>query len=240
VAFRAAAAREEARWVVVVLNDPLLRAPYTSSSSRQAEPRFEEDPRDPGADVYGNGGFLVAALCAKSFVRAGWPTAITGARDGAIGGLAVHTIDDHGAELAIPLETLPSEDAVRELARAGLTMLTCAPNSDAAVLARAPVLHRPAGGSGPASTTLADQLFVGRFGRAVQQIAAAIPSGTEPRAASEVAQIALAELFDRAAPAGPEITASLDAARGRLTVTVRPRRFAGVSIEEVTLGAALG
>jgi hypothetical protein len=135
---------------------------------------------------------------------------------------------------------VPSEDAVREVARAGLTMLTCAPNTDAAILARAPVLHRGAGGSGATSTTLADQLFVGRFARAVQQVAAAIPLGTEPRAAEEVARIALAEMFDFAAPAGPEVTARVDAAKGALQVTVRPRRFAGISIEELTLGAALG
>ena len=54
----------------VVMNEPLLRAAYTSSSARQAEPAFSEDPRDPGANVFVNGGFLVAALCAKSFVVA--------------------------------------------------------------------------------------------------------------------------------------------------------------------------
>ena len=135
---------------------------------------------------------------------------------------------------------MPSDDAVREVARAGLTMLTCAPNTDAAVLARAPVLHRAGGGQGAPSGTLADQLFVGRFARAVQQIASAIPVGTEPRAAEEVARIALAGMFDRAAPSGPEIAAKVDATRSALTVTVRPRRFAGISLEELTLGAALG
>jgi hypothetical protein len=119
-------------------------------------------------------------------------------------------------------------------------MLTCAANSDAAVLARAPVLHRATGGSAAAASTLADQLFIGRFARAVQQIASALPAGTDPTRGAQVAEIALAELFDRAAPAGPEVTARIDPARNALSVTVRPRRFAGVSLEEVTLGAALG
>jgi hypothetical protein len=71
-------------------------------------------------------------------------------------------------------------------------------------------------------------------------VAAAIPAGTDAGAAAEVARIALSEMFERAAPPGPEIVAKVDAARGALNVTIRPRRFAGVSMDELTLGAALG
>jgi type VI secretion system ImpB/VipA family protein len=240
IAVRAVAARETSRWVAIVLNDPLARVPYTPTTGRQSDPAFEEDASDLGAHVFTNGAFVVAALCARSFARLGWPTSITGARDGAIGNLPVHTVSDRGATSAVPLEVIPSEDAVREVARAGLTMLTCAPNSDAAVLSRAPVLHRLGGGNGATTATLADQLFVGRFARAVQQVAAAIPHDTDTRAAEEVARISLMELFANAPPAGPEVAAKVDGARGQLAVTVRPRRFAGISLEEITLGAALG
>jgi type VI secretion system ImpB/VipA family protein len=240
VAVRAIAAHESSRWVAVVLNDPLVRAPHTPATSRQTQPPFEEDPNDPDAHVFANPGFVVAALCARSHARLHWPTAITGARDGVVGNLPVRTVRERGEEAAIPLQTAPSEDAVREVARAGLVMLTCAPNSDSAILTRASMLHRDKGGAAPASTTLGDQLFVGRFARAVQQVAGAIPADTEPRAAEEVAIITLREMFDRAPPAGPEVVAKVDPSRGSLTVTVRPRRFAGISLEELTLGAALG
>jgi len=240
IAVRAVAAREASRWVAIVLNDPLARLPYTPTTARQNDPGFEEDAGDLGAHVFTSGAFVVGALCARSFARLGWPTAITGARDGAIGNLPVHTIDERGAHAAIALEVLPSEDAVREIARAGLTMLTCAANADAAVLSRAPVLHRSGAGSGATTATLADQLFIGRFARAVQQVASALPHDTDPRAAEEVARITLMELFGRAPPSGPEIVVKVDAARGQLAVTVRPRRFAGISLEEITLGAALG
>jgi type VI secretion system ImpB/VipA family protein len=240
IAVRAVAAHEAARWVAVVLNDPLVRAPYTQATSRQEQPPFEEDAHDPDAYVFANGAYIVAALCARSHARLGWPTAITGARDGIIGNLPVHTVHDRGVDAAIPLEVAPTEDAVREVAKAGLTLLTCAANSDAAVLSRAPVLHRSGGGGGASAATLGDQLFVGRFARAVQQVAAAIPPGTTPHAAEEVACIALSEMFGRAPPAGPEIVAKVDPARNALTVTVRPRRFAGIGLEELTLGSALG
>ncbi|HEY3816648.1 MAG TPA: type VI secretion system contractile sheath large subunit [Polyangiaceae bacterium] len=242
VAFRAVASREAARWATVVLNDALVRAPYTQGTSRLQQPPYEEDASDPDAYVYTNGAYIVGALCARSHARLRWPTSITGARDGIVGNLPVRTVHDRGEEAAIPLEVVPTEDAVREVARAGLTMLTCAPNSDAAILTRAPVLHRTASPSGPGASTgtLADQIFVGIFARAVQQVAGAIPVGTEPRAAEDVARISLAEMFERAAPPGPEIAARVDTKRGSLEVTVRPRRFAGITLEELTLGAALG
>jgi hypothetical protein len=53
-------------------------------------------------------------------------------------------------------------------------------------------------------------------------------------------RIALAELFAGAPPVGPEVFAHVDASRAALTVTVRPHRFAGIALEEVTLGAPLG
>jgi type VI secretion system protein ImpC len=242
VALRGIASHEGARWVALVVNDVLVRAPYTAETSRLKQPPYAEDAEDPDAHVFTSGAYVIGALCARSHGRLGWPTAITGGRDGVLGNLPVHTVHDRGEHAAVPLQVVPSEDAVREVARAGLTMLTCAPNTDAAVLSRAPTLHRGTSPSGPAasSSTLADQIFVGIFARAVQQVAAAIPVGTDPRAAEDVARIALADLFDRAAPPGPEITAKVDPARGALTVTVRPRRFAGISLEELTLGAALG
>jgi len=238
IALRSVAAREASRWVAIVLNDPLVRAAYTQASARLEQPPFEEDASDPEAHVFANGAYVIAALCARSHARLRWPTAITGGRDGVLGNLAVHTVRDRGEEAAVPLQVVPTEDAVREVARAGLTLLTCAPNTDAVVLSRAPVLYRGGAGNGAASATLGDQLFVGRFARAVGQVAAAIPAGTPPRAAEEVARIALSEMFDLAAPAGPEVATRVE--RDTLTVTVRPRRFAGIALEELTLGAALG
>jgi type VI secretion system ImpB/VipA family protein len=240
VVTRATASRDETRWIVVALNDPLVRAPHTVSTSRQEEPPFAEDADDEGAHVYASASYVVAALCARSHARTGWPTSITGSRDGALGDLPVRTTRDRGVEAAIPLQVAPSEGALRDAARAGITVLACAPNTDAAVLTRVPTLHRPDGGMGAAASTLPDQLFVSRFARAVHGIAGAIPATTEPRKAEEVARIALAEMFVNAAPPGPDLIARVDAAQHSLSVTVHPRRFAGVGLEELTVFAPLG
>jgi type VI secretion system ImpB/VipA family protein len=240
VATRAAASRDAARWIAVVMNDVLVRPAHTTSTSRQEEPAFFEDADDEASSVFAAGAYVVAALCARSHARIGWPTAILGTRDGALGDLPVRTARDRGVEAAIPLQVAPSDATVREAARAGLTLLACAPNTDAAVLARAPMLFRPEGGGKPAAASLPDQLFIARFARAVQAVAAAVPADTDPRKAEQVARIALADIFVDAAPPGPDLVPRVDAEKRSLTVTVRPRRFAGVDLDEITIAAALG
>jgi type VI secretion system protein ImpC len=240
VATRAVASRESARWVAVVINDVLVRPAHTTSSSRQEEPAFFEDPDDEASSVYAGGAYVIAALCARSHARIGWPTAVLGTSDGAMGDLPVRTTHDRGVDAAIPLQVAPSDATLREVARAGITMLACAPNTDAAVLTRAPMLYRPEGAGKPAGATLPDQLFIARFARAVHSVASAVPADTDPRKAEQVARIALADIFVDAAPPGPDLVPHVDAARGSLSVTVRPRRFGGVDLDEVTIAAPLG
>jgi predicted component of type VI protein secretion system len=242
-AMRAVASRDSSRWVAVALNGPLVRGPYTSSTSRLKEISFTEDESDRGAHVFAGPSLVVGAICAKSYAKIGWPTQITGQRDGALGNLPVYELKEDAGTYALPLEVLVSQDAHAEITRCGFVMLTCAVNSDAAVVTKAPVVYRgPTVGAraeAAAESTLADQLFVGRLAAAIDQLAAAIPADTDPKAASEVARVALADLFTNAPPSGPEIDVRVDSNRRQLEVTVRPRRYAGVSMEEVTLGAVL-
>jgi predicted component of type VI protein secretion system len=235
IAVRSLASREASRWVGVVLNSALVRAAYTPETSRLRGLGFTE-----ASGVKVGAAWVVAALAARSFARSGWPTSLVGAQHGVLGGLAVEERSLAGQTVALALEATANDDAVREVARAGFMMLTCAPNRDEAVLLRAPVLFRGAslasGADTGASSTLADQLFVGRLARAILQVAGAIPAGTAPEAAAEVAHITLAALFPKAT--GPELRVQV--VRDALQVVVRPRRFGGVSLDEVTLVAPLG
>ena len=243
-AVRGLASRASTRWLGVVLNAPLVRAPYTSAAARSRDIDFAQDESDSEACVFGSAALLVAALCARGFVARGWPTSLAGTRDARIGDLPVWHITEQGETCAIALESAPSEAVVREAARAGVMIFSSARNTDAAVLARSPLLHRRGeighGTTPSAAFTLEDQLFTGRFARAVQQVAAAIPHGTDPRAARDAAHVMLVELFARAALAAPEIEVNVEGERERLCVTVRPRRFAGVVLEELSFDAALG
>jgi hypothetical protein len=141
-------------------------------------------------------------------MRTGWPCALTGVlRD-----LPVHTIEG----VATPLEALVTADAAAEAAAAGVIVLASAPNTDTAVLAHAPMLHRPA--------TLADQLFAARLAQAVRQLGAAAAS-------VELARTALGELLG----AEHEIDAEVSGEPPSLTVIVKPARgrFQDARMEEI-------
>ena len=244
VAVRGIASRESARWVAVVVNRVLTRAPYDASTSRVKELTFEQDAKDKGTHVFSGGAYVIASLAARSHVKFGWPTAITGPRDGQLGNLPVHEVTDKGHTAAIPTEAFVTQEAQIDVARIGLCILASAPNSDGALAGKVPVLYRgPTAGAredAPAESTLSNQLFIGRLANAVDQLAAAIPNDTPPAAASDVAKVTLAELFPQGGASGPLVDVKIDAAKHRLEVTVKPRRFAGVSLEEITLGATLG
>ncbi len=241
---RALSTRDESRWIAIVLNRFVARLPYTAQSSRVRDITIEESANDRGAIVFAGGVWIVAALAAASYVRVGWPCMLAGGRNGIVDNLPVYEMQEKGGHFALPLESLANTEAQGEAARAGLTLLSCAANRDDAVLSRAPVLYRgkshPAG-EPVAEGTLADQLFIGRVANAIEQLAAAIPAGTDSGAASEVARLALAELFAVAsAPRAPEVSARVDAKKNLLEVTIRPHGFVDVGLEEFTLGAPLG
>ena len=237
-AARAVAARDVMRWVALAANGAVARPRYAGPVARAAGVSLDEK-----SDLFIGPAVLVATLCAASFARTGWPCAITGPAHGALGdSLPVRSVDNRGSAVATPLEVLADADAVAEAAAAGLGLFASAPNTDAAVLSNVPVFHRaPSTGGGASSAAthgLADQLFVARLAQAVVQLAAAIPGDTPEAAARDVALVALTDLFGDA-PRRPELDVAIAGAPPCLEVTVRPRGFHGVRIEEVTLGAPL-
>src|SRR5205085_9672205 len=119
--------------VTVALNGVVARLPYTAQSSRVKELTFAEDPHDRSAIVFAGAAWVVAALAAASYVRIGWPTQMSGPRHGLFENLPVYEVKEQAGTYALPLEALANTDAQREVARAGLPLLSCAPNHDAAI-----------------------------------------------------------------------------------------------------------
>jgi hypothetical protein len=187
---------------------------------------------------------VVGALAAERFGKTAWPTPITGVRNGSLSGLPAHTIQEGGEggrEVTVSVEALVSIEAQEEAARAGLAVLLGAVDRDTVVLGSAPMAHRgpkaASGGDPKPTTTLADAFFVARVARVLEQLAAAIPEGTPPKATAEVVQLALAEVFS-SGDERPEVRVESDEHTIRLTV--RPRGFGGAELDELTLGARLG
>ncbi|HEY2407207.1 MAG TPA: hypothetical protein VGI10_14455, partial [Polyangiaceae bacterium] len=63
---------------------------------------------------------------------------------------------------------------------------------------------------------------------------------SDDHAVKQVTALTLAELFSDAAPPGPELAIELLDRPRRLQVTLRPRRYSGITLDEVSFEAALG
>jgi type VI secretion system protein ImpC len=255
--WRSAAAKPAMRWAAIAMNGALARAPYDKSTSRVREAIIKELPDDDGGFVWIPPAYLVGALIVKSFVDTQWPCRIIGARSGGVvENLPVRELKSHyeGEEgVAIPTEAFLSTDTQRDLAKSGVLALASAPNSDAVYVMTAPTAYVPPPKRTYDSATtepevrldrvsLVDQLFVARIVQFLHALCSKIPPNSDPNEVAPVVEGALWTLFENAPPGGLEINVSASAQGGEtsVAVTVRPRRFLGVALEEVSLEMPLG
>lgn len=254
--WRAEANRPAMLWVAMAMNRVLGRQAYDKRTSRIREAAITEEPADPGrATVWLSPCWATATLAMKSFDKYGWPCRITGAPDGGIiEDLPVHDyqVRGTGESVAIPTEVFFSTETQKALGRLGVLALASQPNNDSAYLLSAATAYVPPPkrtmdgdtSDGPPrypQAPLVDQLFVARLAQFLQALGGKIGSGGSPGDVENVLRAAVGELFEVAPPPGPEIDIDVSASDGRLhaAVTVRPRRFLGVSMEEITLGVPL-
>ena len=228
-AFRALAAKDVMRWVCLAMNGPLARAPHKGPVRKTFGVTLDE----PFVQTLGPA-LAVAALACESFAAKGWalPPA------GKLVNQPVHLVD--GASIAT--EAAATADASREAAEAGIALFCSAANEDVAIMPHPPTVHRAASkqGGAPASADhgLTDQLFVARVANAIIQLAAAIPASTPEGAARDVVKLALAELWGDTAKV-PSIEVKVAGSPAMLEVTLHPKGFHAVRLEEITLGAPL-
>jgi predicted component of type VI protein secretion system len=233
------------------MNGVLARTGYTKTTSRVRGAAIEELPGGAAATVWIPPAWAVGALAVQSFRDTGWPCRLVGPRSGgAIGDLPVHEVSgDEGEAIAIPTEAFLSTESQRDLGKIGVLALAAAPNSDAAVVMHAATAYvTPPKRSYDGSTAepelrldrvaLGDQLFVARLAQFLRALCAKIPGSSDAAQVQPVVEAAVWTLFEDAPPAGAELAVVV--ARGAVRVTVRPRRFLGVALEEVALEVPLG
>ncbi|WP_437573369.1 type VI secretion system contractile sheath domain-containing protein [Sorangium sp. So ce887] len=255
--WRAAAARPCMRWVAIAMNHVLGRMPYDKSSSRIREAAIVEQPGDEGGRVWIAPAYVVGALIAASFRETAWPCRIAGAiGGGVVGDLPVHEVKgayegDEG--VAIPTEAFVSTETQRDLSTSGVLLLASAPNSDAVYVLTAPTAYVPPEKLTYDSPTaepeerlervsLVDQLFVARVVQFLRALCAKLPADSDPAEVQPVVEGALWTLFENAPPASIELAVKAGRGEGgaQIAVTVRPRRFLGVGLDEVSLELPLG
>jgi type VI secretion system protein ImpC len=255
--WRATAQKPSLRWVTIGLNPALGRPAYDKSTSRVREANVKELPDDAGSAVWIAPAYLLGALIAQSFRETGWPCRISGGKAGTLGDLPVREVkvdDDSDVGVAIPTEAFLSTDTQRELARVGVLALASAPNSDAIYVQSAPTAYvQPDKRSYDSATTepeerlpaisLGDQLFVARVAQLLRALCGKLPSNSDPGEVEPVVEGALWALFEgKVAPGTLDLTVKV-ASRGGETVAsvvLKPRRFLGVTVDEVALAMPLG
>jgi type VI secretion system ImpC/EvpB family protein len=189
---------EASRWVSLVFNRLLLRAPYGAEHDRVREFAFEENPVGEDAHyLWGGAAWGIGALIATSVERTGWGTVLLGPGDDtSLAELPIRPLTLRTGEVVnCPLETLLSEPRVLELSEGGITALACRRNSDAAFTVSAVTLRRPEKGEGraaasePRRVSLAYALFLAQASALLDHIAAWIDRSRAPaEIATTVAQ----------------------------------------------------
>jgi len=254
--WRKEANRTAAAWVVLSLNRVLARKAYDKRSARVREAAVEELPNDEQATVWMSPAWAIGTLPILSFDKTGWPCRVTGTREGGIiEDLPVHDVAtgyDGSEKAAVPTEAFFSTETQRALGRIGLMALAAQPNSDSCYLLSASTAYvQPPKRTYDSDTTepelrmpkapLGDQLFVARLVQFLQHLGSQLPSTGAPSEVQQEIEGALHELFANARPPGPELTVNVDASESGLSavLTIRPRNYLGVQMEELSLGVPL-
>lgn len=163
--------------------------------------------------LWGNAALAVAVTVARSFAETGWPTPLSGRRDGGkIENLPLWNYSASGVSARIPLEMKIPESQEVELSEAGFAVLSCRPNDDAAHVAFAPVVHRPekfaeaeANEEARLHATLACQLMTARIAQHLLRFEHELPEGLTPeRLQSELAAHLQALFKSAGTPLAPE------------------------------------
>lgn len=248
--WRAEANRPAALWVSLALNRVLARTAYDTKTSRVRDAAVSEVPAGPESDVWLQPAWAIASLAAKSHARFEWPCGITGPRDGGlVENLPVREVSlPSGERIAFPTEAFFSTETQRALGRIGLCALASQPNSDSAYLMSAATAYVPPpkrtyeGGAAEfderlPQASLGDQLFVARLAQQLEWLGKRIARDGRAADAKKLLEAGLGEMFRNAPPSGPEI--ELELGEDSATVTVRPRRFLGVALEELALRVPL-
>jgi type VI secretion system ImpC/EvpB family protein/type VI secretion system ImpB/VipA family protein len=257
LAWRSAVFKPEMRWVVFATNPFLARPPYDKTTSRVREAIVTELPNDEGGFVWTSPVYALGALAAASFKETGWACRIVGPRAGTLGNLPVHqemNIDESAEGVAIPTRSYLSTETQKDLGKMGVLALAAAPNSDAVQIFSAPTAYvTPPKRTYDSATTepevrldrvsLVDQLFVARIAQFLRSFCSKLPASSPPAEVAPVLEGALGVLFEGAQPGSVEIlvkAASHEDHGTAVTVTVRPRRFLGVALEEISMEVPLG
>lgn len=149
--WRSLAAREDTRFVALVLPRTLGRPAWRDDGSRADRFRYREDAGRPSQRVWTTPVYALASVAARAFAKFRWPAEIRGAEPGwePTGGV-VETLpherfraDPPGPPPRPPLELSLTDDQEREAADGGLVALCGLDSLPEASFGAVPSIHKP-------------------------------------------------------------------------------------------------
>ena len=149
--WRALQAREDSRFLSVVLPRALGRAPWPDDGTRADRFRYREHAAGPQSRVWMNAGYALAAAAVRAFARSAWPADVRGAAvshdpaGGVIEGLPAERLsgDPRDAPLRPPVEVALTDDQERQAVEAGFVPFIGLELLPEASFAATPSIHRP-------------------------------------------------------------------------------------------------
>jgi type VI secretion system protein ImpC len=159
--------KPSSRWLAAVFNRFLLAEPLAESVLG-----LPAGAKLATRHLWGDPVFAVASLVTRSFAETGWPTEISGGRNGTVEDLPLRRVQLEPQRSAqLPVEHLVPQQTVEDLSRAGVVSLFARPDSDEAVVLRAPTLFQEQIANQPTtrgrSISLGYQLMAGRIAQAL-------------------------------------------------------------------------
>jgi len=159
--WRALQAREDARFLAVVLPRVLARVPWPDDGTREDGFRYRERAPDAAARVWMHAGYALAAAAVRAFARTAWPADIRGAavsreaEGGVIDTLPAERLsgDPRDQPLRPPVEVSLTDEQERQAVEAGLIPFVGLELLPEASFAATPSLYRPPRMQGEAAAT---------------------------------------------------------------------------------------
>jgi type VI secretion system protein ImpD/type VI secretion system protein ImpC len=240
--WRGLSAREDARFVCLVLPRVLARPPWPADPLRGDGFRYAEYAPDAASRVWMSAAYPFAAVVARAFANHAWPADIRGVDTDREGGGVVTDLpvewfgtDAPGVWARAPLDLVLTDGQERTLVEAGLIPLTALPYSVDAAFASVASLQQPRRYSGPnaaaananarLSTQINSMLCASRFAHYIKVIGRDLVGSLQTaEKIQQRLQAWLRDYVNATIDAGPEIRARKPLVDGRVTVREFPGR----------------
>jgi hypothetical protein len=234
------AVRDCARWLVLALNDVCDSEPMSGAIVRGG-PSCVQPRNEASSWTFLPAGVAVAGLVVSSLVRDAEPFFSDARGTSELRGRALHELDAPDGPIAIATRRYCNEEVADDWGRLGICALVPARNRDRVRLVACPTACRPrnsGGDPGLVSSTLRDQILAGRVARLLMEAKLGHNSGQARSVLLERLQVAIGSLFPKAPPVGPFIDVA--DVGGDLVVEIRPRRYAQMTVDRLSMSVRLG